>query len=704
MQRKDAYLEIGLHWREESPRRGAGVFAVNLDFDDPEDTGDRRDFGEKQISIDTTALAQLVTNEAEYGKILSAWLFESAKVREFFTRAKTAGERDGIPVHLRLFVDPSAPRPFHAVRWESLRDPEDESRVAVKRNILFSRFLTSAAWKTISPPPKHDLRALVVIANPWNIENRGLEDEPPLQPFNVKGERERARVALADLEVTELISDGKPTLERVLKALDEGVDVLYLVCHGLVAGSEPVIYLESSDGKARAINGGDLATHVAGLTRRPTLAVLCSCASAGTGDEDLLEDGTALAALGPRLAEAGVPAVVAMQGSITMASAAAFMPAFFAALAEDGVVDRAVAVAREQISTRHDWWVPVLFSRLKRGRTYYLPEFGTKGADTWRALIDRIKRGRCTPVIGPGLADGLVGSRREIARSWAERWQMPVAEGNRGDLATVAQYLRVRSAPDQPAEELRSYLTSLYRDKYEDELPAELFEADDAEALVREVGRRLRERDSLEPDPLEPDPLEPCRVAASLRARVYVTTNWTTLLEDALEAAERPATTRYFDWASLRDQPDEAGEIKPDRDRPLVYHLFGSIAEPDSLVLSEDDYFAWLAAWIAKRDTEVIPPPVKIALSRRALLFLGYELDDWEFRALFQGIKSFGASHRMGDRPHVGVQLNPELQAIEPESAQEYLESYFGGDNVTIYWGRLSDFLKELDQRLRASR
>ena len=64
--------------------------------------------------------------------------------------------------------------------------------------------------------------------------------------------------------------------------------------------------------------------------------------------------------------------------------------------------------------------------------------------------------------------------------------------------------------------------------------------------------------------------------------------------------------------------------------------------------------------------------------------------------SLFQGIKAFGGNVLMRKRPHVGVQLNPELQSIEPESAQEYLESYFGEDNVTIYWGALDSFVKRL--------
>ena len=688
MERKDAYLEIGLHWMEEQD--GRGVFDVNLDFDDPNDTGDRRDYGEVPVEINPGALNQLVTNEADYGNELRERLFHSKKVTEFFRRAREVGERGGIPVHLRLLVDPAAPPPFHAVRWESLRDPIDGERVAVTRNMLFSRFLNSESWNVVSPPPKHDLRALVVIANPSDLGEYGDE---PLAQIDVAGERERACKALRKLEVVELPREGKrATLSNLLTELETGIDVLYLVCHGELVNGRPKLYLEGPDGTAAPADGEELIAGLAGLNHRPTFAVLCSCASAGAGDDDLLSDGSALAALGPRLAQVGVPAVIAMQGEISMATAAEFMPRLFEELDVDGAVDRAMAVARYEIRDHDDWWVPVLFSRLKRGRTYYLPEFG-KREDTWMALLGRIESGSCTPVIGPGLADGLFGSRKAIARQWAERWQMPLVNTNRGDLATVAQYLRVRTAADQPAQELQSYLVKLLRERYakerdSGELPEHLFEADETDELVREVGRRRRETDEN----------EPYRVAASLRAKVYVTTNWTTLLEDAIREAGREPHSHYFDWASQTDDPCN---VRPSRDEPLVYHVFGKLTEPDSLVLSQDDYFEWLQAWINKRDTSVLPSAVRDALTKQTLLFLGYELDDWDFRVLFQGIKTFGGNARMRKRPHVGVQLNPEVQAIEPESAQEYLESYFGDDNVTIYWGRLEKFCEQLNKKLK---
>jgi hypothetical protein len=61
------------------------------------------------------------------------------------------------------------------------------------------------------------------------------------------------------------------------------------------------------------------------------------------------------------------------------------------------------------------------------------------------ALWLQIGARRITPVLGPGLASAILGSRSQMARRWVERWQMPISTHDQGDLAKVAQYLRVRS-------------------------------------------------------------------------------------------------------------------------------------------------------------------------------------------------------------------------------------------------------------------
>jgi hypothetical protein len=88
-----------------------------------------------------------------------------------------------------------------------------------------------------------------------------------------------------------------------------------------------------------------------------------------------------------------------------------------------------------------------------------------------------------------------------------------------------------------------------------------------------------------------------------------------------------------------------------------------------------------------------------------SLLFLGFRLDDWRFRVLFRMIVTRPGTETMKNLSHVGVQVNPdEHDLADVERARKYMERYFRGKDtpaeISIYWGSVSEFLKELKQHL----
>jgi hypothetical protein len=705
MTRTDAELEIGLKWRpDDVPGGHGGTFDVTLHYDDPQDAGDRREFGQTPLNIDTARLNELVGNTEEYGRQLARELFkQDAKVEAFYGECCTSAETRGYALHLRLLLDPRAPSQYHAVRWEAMLDPRDDTRVATRNKVLFSRYLSSVDWKPVSAPARSDLRALVAVSNPSDLDMQtSMLSRQRLPPISPDAEVERARTSLGDITVHVLPSPV--TLHSLSSALDEAaeagqaIDILYLVCHGRYMADEDgmragdsILFLQHPDGRTAKISGRELALRIGSLGRSPTIAVLCSCQSAGDGSQDTLDPG-ALAAIGPELAKRGVPAVVAMQGNISMESAKAFLPLFFEQVQQHGVVDRAVAAARIGIADRSDWWMPVLFSRLRTGATYYLPDFGARADDVWMELIAAVDQDRCTPVIGSGLSDSILGSREAVAERWVSRWQAPVARHARNDLAMVSQYLRVRTSAAHPANELAQYLMSELRQKYESQLPPGTFDARKPDPVISAVGAMNRRK----------DPYDPFKVVASIAAPVFFTTGWTNLIEDALAEAGRPPVSRFFDWSDVDDEENNEDFGTPTTAEPLVFHLFGKLTHPESLVLSEDDYFRWLRTWIERREFYGGGGGKRFnkLLLRRTLMFLGYRLDDWDFRVLFQGIKSFGASAQLEGRQHVAVQISRDSSLIEPEAVQDYLESYFRADDVHIYWGEARAFLTELSTRM----
>jgi hypothetical protein len=100
-------------------------------------------------------------------------------------------------------------------------------------------------------------------------------------------------------------------------------------------------------------------------------------------------------------------------------------------------------------------------------------------------------------------------------------------------------------------------------------------------------------------------------------------------------------------------------------------------------------------------NNDLIPPVVRRALADSALLFLGFQIDEWDFRVLFRSVMNREGQSRRSRYTHVAAQINPEEGRImEPEGARRYLESYFSNAQISIFWGNVDDFIQELHQRL----
>jgi hypothetical protein len=115
-------------------------------------------------------------------------------------------------------------------------------------------------------------------------------------------------------------------------------------------------------------------------------------------------------------------------------------------------------------------------------------------------------------------------------------------------------------------------------------------------------------------------------------------------------------------------------------------------------VLTEDDYFDFLIG--ATRNRDLIPQPVKTALADSALLFLGFRMEDWSFRVLYRGLMNAQGGKRLKRYANIAGQVLPEeTQFLAPQGAARYLETYFQGANISIFWGSVEDFTQELSRR-----
>lgn len=339
--------------------KGVSTYLATLRFRDPDNPARQEFQGDAAFDLAVLQRLQLDTQAAEYGQALSQMLFANEAIRRGFCEAIVAAQQGGNCLRMQLQIT-GEDATLHNIRWETLCHPLTKQWLLTNENIRFSRFLSSSSWEKVELLPRDELDALVVVANPQDISRYA-------DPIDVDGEIERAHQGLNDIRMKPFASDPhqaeRVTLANVVAKIREGFNIFYLVCHGILDDNAPLLLLENEQGNTQRVAGDRLAEAIGNLPPpdRPLLAVLMSCNSAGTarpGSED------ALVALGPLLARAGIPAVVAVQGNISMDTARAFMPVFFRELLRDGTLDRAIAAARGAVRDRTDAWMPVLFTRL----------------------------------------------------------------------------------------------------------------------------------------------------------------------------------------------------------------------------------------------------------------------------------------------------------------------------------------------------
>ncbi len=249
--------------------------------------------------------------------------------------------------------------------WEYLKDPLSDTPLSVSERVPFYRL----QGKRPSPGAvdARPLKILVAICNPTTLGQAGSEVEK-LAQLNVEQESDIAERALkrlkdaglADYEIWSGENGGDPvTLFNLQQKLEEGYHVLHLISHGAYS-RKPGGYclVMENDNREHEMVAADSFTAPA-LTDKLRLIVLACCQS---GD---YKTGKAMQALGPQLVHKGLPAVIAMQDFVPIATAQLFTQHFYDDLARSGRVDMAMAATRFALYSRdrgqsREWAIPVL--------------------------------------------------------------------------------------------------------------------------------------------------------------------------------------------------------------------------------------------------------------------------------------------------------------------------------------------------------
>jgi hypothetical protein len=275
----------------------------------------------------------------------------------------------------------------------------------------------------------------------------------------------------------------------------------------------------------------------------------------------------------------------------------------------------------------------------------------------WDKLLYGIERGDCVLFLGPELpVETPQGSTevplRSLARQLLHQLGDPSLAGlepQPSDLAWIAQRFLVR----------------------EDDVALEM-------QLAKWHGEWL-ERPSGVHDAL-----------AALPFRLVVTSGLDPLMESALRrAGKAPAVERYHYRGRNKELLPE-----PTITAPVLFHLYGCVNEPSSVVLTELQLLDFLARLIA-RDPP-LPNDLNAALTHgRLFLFLGFDLRQWYLRILFHVLKVL----RSDSRGFV-------MEALERTPGGETDHAIlFYRDNfkIDVFGGDAGDFARELRDRFVAS-
>jgi hypothetical protein len=284
------------------------------------------------------------------GKLFEAVF--SGDIEHLFRSSLDSAFRTGKGLRIRLRLPEDSE--LHARPWEFLFDTESREFLAVREHTPLVRYLPVAQRMppiTVEGP----LRVLVALSSPT--------DHPRL---DIAREWEILRQALAPSVITGRLElrrvPGRCTFDNLRDSLRHfGAHIFHFVGHGIPGA----LVLEQESGKGLEME----ATHLRSAFPSgalPRLIVLNACSGAITQD-------VPFSGLAQGFLRQGVPAVVAMQASITDDAALIFTRYFYRDLVEIGAVDTSLTEARLRMQGNGhpvEWGTPVLYMRALSGQLF----------------------------------------------------------------------------------------------------------------------------------------------------------------------------------------------------------------------------------------------------------------------------------------------------------------------------------------------
>ena len=175
------------------------------------------------------------------------------------------------------------------------------------------------------------------------------------------------------------------------------------------------------------------------------------------------------------------------------------------------------------------------------------------------------------------------------------------------------------------------------------------------------------------------------RHLAKLPVSIIINVNPDNFIQQALREEGKQCLSLHYNFR--RETVNSIDIEKISIEKPLVYNLFGSLDETESIVLTEEDQLEFIRNVV--KDDPRIPEEILGQFDhRKTYLFFGFDLENWQFRLLLDGLK-----------------LREENTTLSPkedrypvsETTKSFYEERF---NFQFVDRKIDDFLDELKEKI----
>lgn len=262
----------------------------------------------------------------------------------------------------------------------------------------------------------------------------------------------------------------------------------------------------------------------------------------------------------------------------------------------------------------------------------------------WSPLLREVRRGQVVPIVGPEL----LPYHHTLAPALANDLGVARAVAERGIVAVADAYVAAKRSVRAPGQALGVLLDR---------------------------------------PPQQPVP-EALRKLASIDAfRLFVTTDYSSLIERAIQERRRTVQTKGFARKSEFDDLDRY----PTKDC-VVYHLLGHYERLSRIALATVDQLESLYALQSEGGATGL---LEVLSERKNLLFLGCSFPEWAagfVTRMLVGQPLFETSER-------GIEVVASRVAADPNSGQQGFTGFLRANQVEVYDGDAESFVAELVRR-----